>query len=329
MFLGAAVGLRISNLPVLCGFFLLAWPGEHFRWRVAVNCILLYIAGYALANVVVLDNFGRAMEHALGISPSGELSGTRFFEVIVECAAGEGREWDLASAGSIVYWWGGRLLPVALLFALAKSREYKVLAAIVTSFAVGLLAVGFRGLGYGWYFMPTVAASYVVAINTIRFETWELRPRRALVAVLAVALLLSAHISLGELRRNRDREAVLLDQERSAASVRDALVHLKRHDRLLLLMDPTSTIIEPPNDKFVAFHDALPLLNDPQSFELAESMVVTTKEMERQSSLVARFMKHLREHRAHPQVPRRVDRVLADTPRVTVRGTYGGSARLR
>ncbi len=57
-------------------------------------------------------------------------------------------------------------------------------------------------------------------------------------------------------------------------------------------------MFEPPNDHFVMFHDALARMRNPQSFDLARSLVITTHEMERQSVDVGRFMQHLREHGA-------------------------------
>jgi hypothetical protein len=185
-----------------------------------------------------------------------------------------------------------------LLFALAQSRQYKVLAAIVTSFAMGLMAIGYRGLGYGWYFMPTVAASFVLAVNTIPFEAWAPKPRRVLAAVLTLALLVSATTSLGELRTNRARESLLLAQDESAACVLSAVARLKPHDRLLLLVDPASTMFDWPDDDFMSFHDAIPLMQDPPAFKLERAVVVTTQEMERQHYLVAQFMRSLRERGA-------------------------------
>jgi hypothetical protein len=90
LFLGLAVGLRISNAPVLSGFLLLAMVGERFQWRHAATCVAVYIAGYVLANPIVIDNFDRAMVFALGVPSSDPLTWARFTELLSDCTFGEG-----------------------------------------------------------------------------------------------------------------------------------------------------------------------------------------------------------------------------------------------
>ncbi len=202
-FLGAAIGLRLSNLPALGGFILLAVANQRLTIRAACCSALALVAGYVATNPFVLMNFSLAYENAQGVPSTAELTWANLWRVTWNCTVGNRREWDLPSTGSIAYWWGSVLLPIALAFALLKSRQYLVLAAIVLSFGLGLLAIGYRGLGYGWYFMPTVAASYVLAVGTISFDAWSAMSRRLTIGVIGLALLISATTSLSELQRNR------------------------------------------------------------------------------------------------------------------------------
>ena len=297
-FLGAAVGLRLSNLATLSGFFALAALGQPISVHSLVRSAAAALAGYVAANPYIVTNFPAALHNAVGMAELPVRTWDNTVVVVGRSLFGNHLEWDLAATGSIVHWWGGLLLPAALMLGLCHEKKYRVLAAILGSFLLGLAAVGFRGLGYGWYFSPTVAASYVLAVKSLDFQAWSVGLRRAALAVFCMALAASGATSWQEHHALQTREAELLRYQQNAAFFQQAVNEMKANDTLLLLVDAGSTMFELPQVKFANLHESLAMLADPASLNMSRSLVVSTVEMERQSSDIRRFLQYLREHGA-------------------------------
>jgi hypothetical protein len=293
-FLGAAIGLRLSNLAVLSGFVVLAVGCRRTSAAAGLVATGALLLGYLAANPYLVLDPSVAWQNAQGIAPEGEVTWARALSTVSNCVAGNRREWDLASTGSIVYWWGGPLLPSVLAIALFKANRLGVVAAIVLSFGLGVVAVGYRGLGYGWYFMPTVAAAYVLAIGAISLGSWRPAPRRAFVGALCAALAWGAVSSLAELRANQARQHMLLACVDNSACVHSALAELKDFDILYLLVDPATIVIDAPGKRLRTLGDSLPQLADPDAFDLTRAVVIASGELERQSAAVGHFMRSLR-----------------------------------
>jgi len=314
-FLGAAVGLRLSNLATLSGFFALAAIGQPLTVRSMLRSAAAAVGGYVAANPYIVTNFPAAVQNAVGVAALPDRTWDNTVGVIGRCLVGNHLEWDLAATGSIAHWWGGLLLPAALAYCLCHEKNFRVLAAIGLSFLVGLAAIGYRGLGYGWYFSPTVAAAYVLALQSIHFRTWSVELRRAALGVLCLALVTSGMTSWQEQRALRLREAELLRYDQNAANFQQAVNELNEQDlneqgTVLLLVDAASTMFELPRVRFANLHESLGAIADPASVDMTHTLVITTLEMERQSADIRRLLQYLRDHGA--QVTTRGDLIFAD-----------------
>ncbi len=96
-FLGAAAGLRLSNLATLSGSFVLAVTNQRFTFRSIPLSVLAVVGGYVAANPFILTDFSVALENAGGIVPTAEMTWTHVFNVMSSRVVGNRREWDLAS----------------------------------------------------------------------------------------------------------------------------------------------------------------------------------------------------------------------------------------
>jgi hypothetical protein len=279
----------------LSGFFLLALGSQRFTRLALAGSLAAITTGYLVANPFVLTDYSAALENAQGVKATAHMTWEHIYNETSRCVFGNIIEWDLQSTGSIAHWWGSLLVPAVLAVGLAMSRQHVALVAIALSFVAGVAAVGFRGLGYGWYFMPTIAATYVLAVNLIPWPTWSPGRRNAIIGVLCFGLVISANASYREIRLNRARDKVLLRHYENAPFVEHVLQERLPGDTLLLLVDPISTMFNLPDDNFVILHDAMPILYEPAKLDNERMFAITTTEMERQSEAIRHFLRNLRD----------------------------------
>lgn len=105
-----------------------------------------------------------------------------------------------------------------------------------------LAAMLFRRLGYGWYFMPNIAATYVLIAGNVDWKAGTIWQRRALVLVAVAAFFSASALSWAESEIYFSRAVGLVWGESEKQCVQSALARKGDSGRLFLALDPVNTL---------------------------------------------------------------------------------------
>lgn len=200
VFLGLAVGFKISAAPVLIGVVgilaLTAWRKKNFLLFLSEAAKLTSIVAIAFlaSNLYILTNFQDFWKLAARVNPVysqawPDFSWPVWFEVIF---SHEGMHWDFVSNSGLLYWFGSAvtLSFVVIVFLWSKQWQFLTLGVISIGVTVVLLARA-SALLYPWYYFPSLAfiLSLIASVPTV--SNWSAHGVRVRVKIIYSLLILA------------------------------------------------------------------------------------------------------------------------------------------
>ena len=219
-----------------------------------------------IGNPVLLLHPVDALHNVVGVPADSHFKLHDYLNFLNSLTHGNSTEWDLPYVGSMTYWFGGSISLICFLVLSTISRESRrVFVAFFVGTALCGSAIIFRKLGYGWYFMPIIAASVTAISLTLKTRDDSNSRKLAVVFLVAIFFVNSGATSLLENRENFIRAAQLRKIQDQVACINEAVSRRPHGQRLLLGLDPAISFLPLNDDSVVNMHDANILADSPIS----------------------------------------------------------------
>jgi hypothetical protein len=248
LFFGLSAALRLSNGLVLGGFMILAALDLDNRQlkdiRKYLLAALLVAAGIMIGNPDLLIHPKASLIRAGGMPIyRGSYPFSNYYYFILRMLTGNVLEWDLPTVGSLTFFWGGKVMFAGALVTGWLCGQRRIVIASLFGLLICIIAIVLRGVGYSWYLLPNIAATYIGIAATFDFSRIQRYKKYVVCYALTMGLVIAIYNSCMDYNFYVARAQTMYPTRNEISCGAKLMKTFTSSSDLWLNLDPTYTLM--------------------------------------------------------------------------------------